>query len=214
MRLISPTEPLWLKATGKSSSLPEKLGVDILWPRYRAGVQRKEFNDLLASLGDRLTREISQMQQLRTAILLVEGRGRWTTDGELVGYRTRFTRKQLWGLQLSMQAKGIWIITTDNAEDTLQALAGIEAWIQKPRHDSLERRKKAGSSNGWGVSAEDRAVHLLQSYDGIGPERARKILKHFGACPVGWTVGLEELMKVPGVGRKTAEKWVRTYDQA
>ena len=104
--LISPTEPTPLKALGKVSSLSEKYGADILMlvKDIRVGVQRKLFpNDLMASLADgRLYDQIRKMSELNHAVVVLEGRGEWTTEGVLMHPRYTFTQQQLHGLMMSL----------------------------------------------------------------------------------------------------------------
>jgi ERCC4-type nuclease len=76
---------------------PERLGADVLWrsPHWGlVGVQRKEAADFVSSVHDgRLAKESQQMSRLGLAVLMLEGRFRWTTDGELAtGYGSRWSK--------------------------------------------------------------------------------------------------------------------------
>jgi hypothetical protein len=98
--LISPTEPASLHSLGKVAWLPEKFGADILMSvgSEWIGVQRKEIADLVASVQDgRLGMQVAQMAALKQAVVVVEGRPKWTLEGELILGRTGssgFTKKQ------------------------------------------------------------------------------------------------------------------------
>ena len=53
--LVSPTEPPYVKRLGRTSSIPELYGADVLWESGRAGkvgVQRKAYADLVDSVYD------------------------------------------------------------------------------------------------------------------------------------------------------------------
>jgi ERCC4-type nuclease len=47
--------------------------------------------------------------------------------------------------------------------------------------------------------------------DKVGPELADRVLDKFGGVPGEWTVTVEELMEVPGIGRKKAEAMMGAF---
>lgn len=212
--LISPTEPLPIRSLGRIHSLPERRGVDVLFAaggRW-VGVQRKEAHDLVASVRDgRLHREVQQMTTclagggLGIAVLAVEGRFQWTCDGEWVEAGYRWTRRQHRGLLWSVRAKGIWVEVTGSAEDTADLCRDLQMWAAKDRHSSLDHRP--GPVGMWGkATTREYACHLLQGFDGVGPELAGRIVDHFGRLPIGWLVTAAELEGVAGIGKKKARK--------
>lgn len=210
---VAPTEPPLVKEVGESSSLPERYGVDILWPTQNfglVGVQRKELNDLIASMTDgRLSKEIAQMKQLNLAMLLVEGRGSWTTEGKLMhAFRTmEFTKQQLKAFLWSVRGQGVWVEQTSDTMDTIKVLRWFREWSEKDEHKSLKGRP--GPRGSWGsVTDRDYAIHVLTSLPGVGPKTAENILDHFGKVPLGWLVSEEELQEVDGVGEVRAERMV------
>ena len=206
--LVAPSEPRAIKVLGKSSSLPEQWGADILWPDNGGfvGVQRKELSDLIASLHDgRLGREVSQMQRLQVAMLVVEGRPKWSTEGVLLRDHGRpWSRTTHRALLYSVQARGIWVEQTDDAADTVATVLAFAEWLKKPTHRGL--RTRPGPVSVWGKANDhDWACHVLQGFQGIGPEVASRIVDKFGGLPLKWTVGVGELMEVEGVGPKRAK---------
>ncbi|HXA30940.1 MAG TPA: ERCC4 domain-containing protein [Acidimicrobiales bacterium] len=210
--LISPAEPSSIRALGTVSSRCEERGVDILLPAYNlgpVGVQRKEISDLLASVYDgRLSREIAQMAQLRVKVLLIEGRIRWTTDGFLLSSNRSWTRSQHDGLIWSAQLQGVWIASSSDLDDTIQWLQRFSRWCLKRTHTGLLGRvgPKAGE---WGqVGSQEWAMHLLQGFNALGPERAERIYEHFGTVPLAWTVTEKDLCEVESIGPKTAQKLI------
>ncbi len=206
---VSPTEPLPFSKLGDSSSLPERHGVDFFWVAHGKtwGVQRKRFpDDYIASLGDgRLTRELAQMQGLDHPMVLLEGLGTWTDDGFLLDQK--FHASQLYGWMLScFFEKGVPVFRVKNERDAIFFIDRVEAWSLRKSHHSLSRRPKP-RGNMWGVKGNrDWGIHLLQSFDGIGPAAAEAIYEHFGGAPLQWSITEEQLVEVPGVGKKTARK--------
>lgn len=185
--------------------------MDFLWASAAlgglVGVQRKEFGDLCNSLADgRLERELGQMKGLRLAMLLVEGRPAWTSDGQLIHRWARLSLSQYRGVLWSAQLRGVLVGWSEDWAASGEAVRQFQAWSQKAEHSSLERRP--GPKSVWGTPEDqDYAVHLLQGLPGMGPTMAKKLLAHFGRLPIGWLVGEEELLGVPGVGPGRVRKW-------
>lgn len=219
--LIAPTEPLPIRALGRIHSLPEKRGVDVLFPAggRMVGIQRKEIHDLVASVHDgRLHREAQMIGgcladgRLGVAVLVVEGRPTWTIDGEWVEQGWRWTRRQHRGLLWSVRAKGIWVETTADVHDTADLCRDLEKWAAKDRHSSLDRRP--GPTGLWGkATTRDYALHVLQGFDGVGPELAGRIVDHFGRLPIGWLVSASELEEISGIGKVKAKKLIGALEQ-
>ena len=213
--LVSPTEPPYLKELGTSSSAPEKQGCDFMWyskPLGMVGVQRKELSDFIASMNDgRLSKEINQMEGLALKVLVLEGRGKWTTDGQLLDNWSRCTKRQLRGFLWTIRSRGVWVDQTDNLNETRETLLWLQDWTQKEKHYALASRG-AVRKNGWGqASQRDYAVHLLTSLPSVGPKTAEAILDHFGKVPFELDATKEELMEVSGVGKVTAERIMKVF---
>ena len=166
--LISPSEPKQLKKLGKVSSTPENYGADflILGHKSRIGVQRKQFPaDFLASLDDgRLYGQLPALSELDRALLVVEGRGRWTEDGELIADKYHsFTKQQLHGLLFTIMFEfEIPSIIVGAMSDTATVLLDLEKWAKKVKHTSLKSRK-GPDKNSWGTLTERHfAQHVMQ----------------------------------------------------
>lgn len=215
--LVSPTEPLPIRALGRIHSLPEKRGVDVLFAAGKqwVGIQRKEIHDLVASVRDgRLHREVQQMAcgTLGIAVLVVEGRFTWTVDGEWIEPGYRWTRRQHRGLVWSIRSRGIWVETTVNAEETADFCRDLETWAKKDRHSSLDHRP--GPVGMWGkATTREYASHVLQGFDGVGPELAGRILDHFGRLPIGWLITAADLEEIQGIGKVKAKKLICALEQ-
>lgn len=212
--LISPTERPPITTLGTTSSVPEQYGVDVLTIVKGVGlvgIQRKELDDLLASVADgRLQREVAQMVQLSVAVLVIEGRPQFTLDGGLItpkGGNGRWTRQQLRGLLWSVRNEDIWVDWSEDAGDTVEYCRHLESWLGKTNHDSLHRRPKAKGA--WGkATSKEWERHLMQSFPGVGPRQAASIVEHFGGVPLQWTVDAGRFMEVEGIGKKKAEQLI------
>lgn len=217
--LCSPAEPkpfLALNADGEYSTLPETYGVDFLWfsQGNTCGAQRKTCADLIASIrGDRIAREMAQMKELHRAVLIIEGEWRWGHDGaaNLKGYDHKFLRAQYDGIVMSMQANGIWVLTSPSIGGTIKLLAQLEGFMTREKHDSLFVRPK--SRGLWGTWRDrDWAIHLLQSFPGISVGMAGTLYDAIG-LPLRWTCTEEEVRAIPGYGPKRAHALIGALDE-
>lgn len=213
MWLVSPSEPPLFDELGRRSPIPERFGVDFFGAGM-VGVQRKTTNDFLASVVDgRLEKELAQMKRLSVAALVIEGEWRWTTDGHLVespGWTLAAVTAMLWSIQI---VHGVAWWPTRWPEETVESLRAFESWVQKARHEGFKRRPKPYVPP-WGRGDNrDWAVHLLQSFEGIGAVRAQAIYDHLG-LPLAWTVSERELSRVPGIGTETARRLVQALNRA
>ena len=221
--LISPSERealYYAGSRGLSSSLPERYGADFLifTPRGRCGIQRKKFpEDFFASLDDgRLAREMAQLAYLEWRLLVPEGTPNFTTDGHLVDYNySRWTRKGLRNLLRSARIQhGVDVEWSDSIEDTVSIVCELEDYLKENVHRSLLTRPKENRTRDeWGDhSRRDWARFFLQGFPGVGSARAEAIYDTFGRVPMRWDCTEEELMKVWGIGPKTAKTLMRLFD--
>lgn len=211
--LVSPTEPTRLRKLGKVSSLPETYGCDFLFIDHakRTGVQRKEFPaDFMASLNDgRMYELVREMMELDRGILIIEGYGRWTEDGALEkDYGRGLTKQDFYKLIYTLSFEwGIEVFQNGGMDETAGMLMAMEEWAAKKKHVSLDTRPGV-RGDGWGqVKERDAAVHVLQSWNGVGPDVGGKVYDHFGRLPLKWTVSKGEMLEVGGVGKVTVEKF-------
>ncbi len=214
MILVSPAEPAAIRTHFEVSSACEQNGADFLFssPHGMIGIQRKEVRDLVASIrDDRIARELGQSSQLAQMVLIVEGDWKWKRSGESARMEG-FTRPQFDGLMLSFQQHGWWVLHTATMADTVRTIHRCVSWFAKDTHDSLRSRPKPRAP--WGNHQNrDWAVHLLQSFDGLGVRVAGNIYDHFGGVPLQWTVGEAELRAVPGVGKQRASTLVLSLSE-
>jgi ERCC4-type nuclease len=217
--LIAPTEPATLRnALGcpAFSSIPETFGADILFPHKSGfvGVQRKEINDLIASVHDgRLGKELVQLERCSVAMLVVEGRPKWTTDGILLrSHGAPWHRTTHRSVLLTIQSKHVMVQESDSISDTATVIQHLRKWMEKGV-DGHGFRHRPGPVSMWGhADNQDWAEHLLQGFEGVGPGVAKKIIEKFGGPPLRWDVTEEELMTVDGVGVKRARRLMQALE--
>lgn len=210
--LVAPTEPDEIKVLGTVSSVPEAVGCDILWsaPMGLCGVQRKQLNDLIASVRDqRLGKELEQMQKLAMKGLIVEGAPQWTRDGSLLAQHTKWSQKQHRGVLMSAQLRGVIVLTTRDHLETLDAVVQMEEWSRKEEKVSSLLYRGNGKDEWGDLSHRATAVHFMSGLEGVGIELAGRIFDAFGCVPLGWTVSREDLLTVKGIGKKKVDSLLR-----
>lgn len=223
---VSPTEPAVIKdllqvtadAAGGTLRVdwsPEDRGLDYMWidaHGYWRGVQRKEVKDFLASLDDgRLSRELNQMTaEVVMPIVAVEGRIQWAGDEMIVDrWSGRGVTRGGWNKRLlSIANRGVQVMFTGGMGETAALVADYWAWSQKATHSTGTSRP--GPAMDWGrLSNRDWQAHLLQGLDGVGPKLADAILDTLGYCPLQVVAREDELLQVPGIGKKMAARILR-----
>lgn len=218
MIYVAPTEPPSLKAIGKVSSLPERVGADVLFfaRGHKHAIQRKELKDLLASIADgRLAKELAQM---RTAVaghrlLIIEGKTQWSIDGKLLGtFGQDWTLRQWLGMLWSVHEAGCDVMQTQSLEQTIQAVGWFVEWAGKD-HRSLKQRPGLGKGM-WGTNASDPEwiSWCLQSIPGISSVLAQRIYETVGN-PLTLRVTKEDLLKVEGLGPKKVNAIMRLFGE-
>lgn len=214
--IVAPTERhaaingLAASTDGTVSMLPEKHGCDVLWRAQDGwwGVQRKELADFIASVQDgRLAREVAMMKEVAMKIVLIEGRIQYTNDDMLMFNKRgqAVTRSQFYGMQFSLMAMNVHVMFVRDQAETAEWISTLARWSMKSRHTSMMRRP--GPVSMWGtVGDEDWSLHFLQGLDGLGIEKARAIVTHFGGVPMDWSCSEKDLMQVPGIGKTLAKR--------
>lgn len=159
--------------------------------------ERKTLPDLASSIASgRLFKQMLRLvsiEGLRPALVL-EGRA-----GDLRG--SGMSREAIQGALLNITLLiGIPVLRSQSPTETArlflyaarQGRAVTHGCL--PRHGGRPRGKPALQN------------HLLQGLPGVGPERARRLLKHFGSVQGVMTAGETALADVQGIGRTTAHR--------
>lgn len=212
---VSPTEPHAIKALGRVSIVPEEYGCDVLWVTETGdmcGVQRKEFKDLVGSMNDgRLGKEVHQMEGLTYRMVVVEGKPKWTREGELMDGWTSVTLRQVKAFLWSVRNQGVWVDYTEDISGTVNCVKWFMDWTSKDKHTALLGRP-GPRGDGWGrVTNKHWQKHFLMSLPGVGSELADKILEYYGGIPFSLDTDVVELMQVYGIGKVKAQQIVDVF---
>lgn len=209
---VSPTEPELLKGIGIVSSLPEKYGADVIVATRHMviGVQRKVFpGDFLSSMSDGRLSDVALKLagSVQMAVLVLEGKPRWTHEGVLLGVPSRVSRSQVRRLLLTLFAQYQVLPTwTDTLPDTIELVNDLYAWAEKDKHTSLLHRPSPSRDLRGRTRDRDRAAWIMQGLaDGMGPEIAGRVYDHFGRVPLRWDVTEQQMREVKGMGPKRIE---------
>lgn len=208
MITVSSKEPQVIKkllGEYEQSDWPEDLGLDFGWicPDGKiAGIQRKKFpEDFISSMNDgRLDKEVLQMSDVDWKILVLEGIPRWSTDGTLIekyngGITVKFLTSMLFSYDFIHNIRHHW---TSSQVETVNFVKLFHAWSTKEKHTGALGTERPPSNVDW-------RDWILRHFPNIGPETSKSILE-FNPEPLIWWNNGEDLEKVKGVGRKTAEK--------
>jgi len=158
--------------------------------------ERKRADDFAASLIDgRLFSQATRLvkQPLRSACIL-EGK---TEDWTRLGVRREALQGALITLTLIFDLP---VFRSIDPSETARLL--VYAGRQFSR---LHRAEPAYTHVVKAKRMKTRRLRLLQSLPGVGPDRARNLLEHFGGVRPCLLATIEELIDVPGIGQKTAK---------
>jgi ERCC4-related helicase/ERCC4-type nuclease len=159
----------------------------------RVVVERKTVDDFLDSLVDgRLFAQARQLIAYPRPIMIIEGEGLTTTRN--------IPRGSVFAALAALTTDfGISVLTTIDSDDTAALLVSIAKREQtEPRRDAPLRLGKAAMND------RDRRLFLLEGLPGVSAVLARRLLGHFGTVEAVTNASEEELLKVNGIGRKTA----------
>jgi len=156
-------------------------------------VERKGFKDFLRSIFD--GRLFEQTQRLATIYknpyLVVEGmfdQGLREISNPLI----------FWGALARIASEGkLSIIFTPNEKHTAMFLHSLAKKLQdgERRRSPLRRKPKI-------YTLREQQLLTAQALPNIGPERAERLLKHFGSLRRVFTASDTELLSVKGLGKK------------
>jgi len=162
----------------------------------KCGIERKEINDFLSSIGDRLSRQLdSLIDSYDIRILLLEGS--WATVNpamNIVGQHgvSYNTWESIWNYLQRWQDNGISIQLTVNAGHTIQRVGELYALYMKPFSTT-------GKSNDW----TDQRVLAFPS--GCRGKSAIAVLKTFGSLWAIANAEVNDFLQCENIGKKKAE---------
>jgi Fanconi anemia group M protein len=173
------------------------LGLDVQFQTLKVGdylfnetvIERKTVRDFVSSMiNRRLFRQLEEMKQYNTKILIVEGieeQELYNDDNERVNANA--IRGMILSVLLNYQ---IPIIFSKNEEDTALFI-NVLARKQKKKHFLLNPKKKS-------FDEHEQKQFIIEAFPGIGPATAKKLLKEFGSIKRIINTPIEELQKIIG----------------
>ncbi len=151
-------------------------------------IERKTVSDFVNSIiNKRIIRQLQELQQYENKLLIIEGideQELYSDDSE--GINANAIRGFL--LSVTLRHK-IPIILTRNYEDTARFISVLAN--KKEKESSLNVTKKS-------LNKKERLQFILESFPGIGPKTARKLLEKFKTIKNIANASLEELTEVIG----------------
>jgi DNA excision repair protein ERCC-4 len=158
-------------------------------------VERKTFDDFQVSIVD--GRLFHQANRLCRG----PGQGAFILEGSRSHRRVGLGREQLQGALLVLGLVfGLPVFRSRGPGETVWLLKAIS-------RQSRRRLAKGLASRQCNPRDPDaRRIHMLASCPGVGPDRAHRLLTHFGSLARVFAASESELLMVPGLGVKTARR--------
>jgi len=192
------------RESGIPEWLGERAGVDVVVRRLKTGdylvgsnvvVERKTLGDFAASIVD--ARLFKQATRLANASLrpmyIIEG---GVSDLRQVG----LTREALQGALISLSLIfNIPVLRSMDTEETGRLLIFATRQLMRVGENSWP------CANPKAKGARAKKLRLLQALPGIGPEKARALLKEFASVEGCLTASADDLRRISGIGDKTAQ---------
>ncbi|MFO7891603.1 MAG: ERCC4 domain-containing protein [bacterium] len=157
--------------------------------------ERKTLNDLKQSIIDgRLFKQaINLCQTNLNCVLILEGTGHEFKMGKM-------SREAIQGALITIiLVFGIPVLRSRNAAETVTLFHIIASQLI---NNNIKRIKRIRYKP---LGIDKNKLCLLESLPGIGPETAKNLLDYFGSVRKIVTAKKEDLMIVPGIGKKRAQ---------
>ncbi|MCF7800360.1 hypothetical protein K9M16_05165 [Candidatus Babeliales bacterium] len=153
-------------------------------------IERKTINDFVSSMiNKRLHKQLEEMQQYQQKLLIIEGydEEQLFNEKNLKGVNPNAIRGFILSIIFKYQ---IPIIFTKNCEDTAKFISVLMNKKQSQEH-SLNITKK-------NLNKKERKQFILESFPGIGPKNAKKLLEKYHTIQNIINASEEELAKTIG----------------
>lgn len=168
-------------------------------------VERKTIYDYISSIEDgRLKNQLFNMSYAyELSYLVVVGyisMGLMETNFKREAYISSLVSSSL---KRSPTGKGGQVVTVnvENDYDFALFIKSLDKFITEKKFDRIPAPPRPMKTH------ENIAqVGMMMAVPLVGEERARDLIKYFGSVQAVCNADIKELMKVPGVGKKTAEK--------
>jgi ERCC4-type nuclease len=166
-------------------------------------VERKTITDFCQSIKDgRLFRQVKNLTNGQVpACLILEGKKKQFKQ-------TDFSPLAIQGVLVSVSlAFRLPVITTKNHKETIQVILQSFKQLTKCRPNKLRPNFRSFAFKKKSNPLLARRIHILESFPGIGSERAEKLIRKFGSLRAVLMADDKELLKVPGFGKKTVGRF-------
>jgi fanconi anemia group M protein len=166
-------------------------------------VERKTAADFVASILDRrLFGQITRMKVLFPRAMLI-------IEGDLTQVPHSIDMEAIRGaLAFLTVREGITVLQLSDATETAAMLRIMARHAQERMGQPVSLREPRPQIE------ELYAAYLVEGLPGVGPRRARMLLAHFGSPAAIMCAAAEELSKVPGIGKKSAQRiWQAVHAQ-
>lgn len=164
-------------------------------------IERKTAKDFVDSITDkRLFRQANDLrEEFKKPIIILEG------DNFYSGFlNPNAIRGSMASIALDF---GISILPTRNAQDTAAMIKRIAIREQKGDKSPISLRTERKPANIW-----EQQLFIIESLPNIGPVNAKRLLEYFGTVTDIINAPVEELVKVEGIGKKTAKNIRKVID--
>lgn len=158
-------------------------------------VERKEANDFVHSIIDRrLFGQAARLSaEFERPILIFEG--------DLTRVRSAISPEAIRGaLSFLAVVEGVTLLPSSGAEETAALIRVLARHAQEGLGYDVSLRGAKPKA------AAVYAEYLVEGLPGVGRRRARQLLEHFGSPAAVMRAAPEELMRAPGIGKKSAEQ--------
>jgi len=194
----TPKQKILIDYREKQSLVPAqlvKLGFEIEFQELKIGdyivkdsvIERKTISDFRNSMiNQRLLRQIEELQQYENKLLIIEG----IEQEEIYPENNPINPNALRGFLLSIIMKyKIPLIFTKNEEDTAKFISVLSN--KKIKEIKLNANKKT-------LNKKEQIQFILESFSGIGPKNAKKLLEKFSTLQNIFSAPQDELKKIIG----------------
>ncbi|SEF47322.1 ERCC4 domain-containing protein [Algoriphagus boritolerans] len=164
-------------------------------------VERKSIPDFCLSIKDgRLFTQAGKLVNSRIpACIVLEGKNREFR-------KTDFSPKAIQGILLSISmAFRLPILRTKNTHESVEVM--LQGFKQLTR-DKLEEQRfypRTFHSKPKKDPLLAQKLHILEGFPGIGVDKAERLLMKFGSLQAVFNAEIEDLLLVPGIGKRTVE---------
>lgn len=174
-----------------------KLGFEVEFKELKVGdyivrdtvIERKTISDFLSSMiNKRLLNQIEELKQYKNKLLIIEGiseKELYTDDDS--GINSNAIRGFLISILLNHK---IPIVFSKNSEDTARFINVLSK--RKDREINLNAKKKT-------LNKKEQLQFIIESFPGVGPKKAKKLLEKFGTIQNIILASTEDLKEILGV---------------